>query len=230
MRRAFVSVLIALTALVTAAPARAQSAGSQPDNAAVAVNTKDGTDIFKLAFSLYRFVNANQPQPGNGAAAVSSCTDCSTTAIAIQIVLVMAPVSSPTNVAIAENQNCDACTTIALAYQLLFDVNSKVQLTPDGRKQIMAILDQIAALQNQNLTPDELRSQTDALVSQLANVIANDIVPIGQGENQNEATATPSATASATPATTSTSPEPTSSPVDTSTPSASPLATPTGTP
>jgi putative peptide zinc metalloprotease protein len=234
MRRLLIAVLITLTALGAAAPAFAQSTGSQPDNAAVAVNTKDGTDLFKLAFSLYRFVNANQPQPGNAAAAVSSCTDCATTAIAIQIVLLMAPVSSPTNVAIAENVGCDSCTTIALAYQLLFDVNSKVRLSPDGRKEIKDLLDQIAALQNQNLTPDELRSKTDALVSQLANVISNELVPIGQGENNNAATATPSATAPETPPASTepatTTAAPTESPIASPSPSTSPEATPVATP
>jgi len=226
MRRFFAAALLVVTCFV-GVPAHAQDA---PDNAAVAVNTKDGTDVFRLAFSLYRMVNANQPQPGNAAAAVSSCDQCSTTAIAIQIVLLMAPDSSPTNVAIAENVDCASCTTIALAYQLLFDVNSKVQLTPEGRKQIMDILAQIAALQDQNLTPDELRSQTDALVAQLATVIANELRPIGHQTNeQSQVTGSPSPSASSAPSgTESPPPLPTDTPTPTSSPS--PTDTPTATP
>ncbi len=93
-----------------AAPALAQ------DNTAVAVNTKDDSSVFKHAFKIS---NVMQPvvENQNAAVAYASCSDCRTVAIAIQIVFIAgdADVVSPENVAIAINDGCMACETLAAA-------------------------------------------------------------------------------------------------------------------
>src|SRR5687768_1516845 len=72
------------------------------DNAAVAINNRDGAEIFRLAFHIRRTMQ-DEVDIDNAAAAVSSCTDCQTVALAIQVVLILSDPSVVTtdNVAIA---------------------------------------------------------------------------------------------------------------------------------
>ena len=84
-------ILVLFASLVLAggiacgAPAGATAGGG--DNAAVAINTKDGATVFKVAFAIRHVMNGVVDQT-NGAVAYASCTDCTTVAIAIEIVLV----------------------------------------------------------------------------------------------------------------------------------------------
>jgi putative peptide zinc metalloprotease protein len=89
-------------------------------NCAVAVNTTDGASIFKLAFAI-RHVAGDVVDQQNVAVAYSSCTDCRTVAIAIEIVLVDGSPSTvtPENVAVSLNENCSLCTSFAAAYQFV---------------------------------------------------------------------------------------------------------------
>ena len=57
------------------------------DTAAVAVNTKDGSSVFRLAFSIKK-VAGDVVDNANAAVAYSSCESCRTIALSIQIVLV----------------------------------------------------------------------------------------------------------------------------------------------
>src|SRR5215210_164304 len=87
LRARLLALLIAaVAALGAASPAMAQ--GGSGDNAAVAVNTKDGSSVFKLAFDIRRTMS-DVVDNGNAAVAYASCEECQTIAIAIQIVLVM---------------------------------------------------------------------------------------------------------------------------------------------
>ena len=89
--------LIALAALAAAPPASAQ------DNSAVAVNTKDGTNLFKFAFDIRR-VMGDVVENQNAAVAYANCEDCQTVAVAIQIVLVF---SDPSVVTPENYGDCD---------------------------------------------------------------------------------------------------------------------------
>jgi len=133
-RRLIALLLATVVAAAPAAPALAQ------DNAAIAVNTKDDSSVFKLAFKIS---NVMQPvvENQNAAVAYASCTDCRTVAIAIQIVFIAgdADVVSPENVAIAINDGCVACETLAAAYQFVFGTGELMRLTADGRRQINEI-------------------------------------------------------------------------------------------
>src|SRR3982751_4246692 len=84
-RRLLTLLLAALFAfgLATGTP----PAASAGDNAAIAVNTKDGTTVFKVAFAI-RHVLGDVVDQTNGAVAYASCTDCAAVAIAFEIVLV----------------------------------------------------------------------------------------------------------------------------------------------
>src|SRR4051794_19486896 len=79
------SVVAVLFGLV--GPASAYASGGAGDNSAVAVNTKDGSSVFKFAFSVAKVVGDTVSNT-NAAVAYASCDACRTTAIAIQIVIV----------------------------------------------------------------------------------------------------------------------------------------------
>jgi hypothetical protein len=114
--------------------------GAGGDTAAIAINTKDGSDIFRIAFAIKRAMG-DVVDNGNAAVAFASCTDCETVAVSIQVVLMMndPSVVTPTNLAIAINQECTLCVTLASAYQVILTTDGPVRFTPAGLHEIAAI-------------------------------------------------------------------------------------------
>ena len=112
------ALLLCLPAI--AVPAAAQDGGNGEDNVAQAVNQKDGSSVFDFAFEVRR-VSSGVVDQTNAAVAYANCESCQTVAIAVQIVLVSggADTITPTNVAIAINEECVSCQTLALAYQFV---------------------------------------------------------------------------------------------------------------
>jgi putative peptide zinc metalloprotease protein len=80
--------------------------------------------------------------PQNFAFARASCTDCQTIAVALQLnfASTTARYVAPQNVAVASNDLCSGCTTIALAYQVFFTVDDPTAM-PDGVRDVMRDLD-----------------------------------------------------------------------------------------
>ena len=235
-RRFLIAVLLAIVAAAApAAPALAQ------DNTAVAVNTKDDSSVFKLAFKIS---NVMQPvvENQNAAVAYASCSDCRTVAIAIQIVFIAgdADVVSPENVAIAINDGCTACETLAAAYQFVFGTGELMRLTSDGRRQINEIRRALRDLGKDDLPFEQVIARLDELTGQLRDVLKTEVVPVKPEDNgerdrtdaeEPDATPDPEGTpeASPTPEATTT---PSADPTATATPSAEPTAsaTPAATP
>jgi len=236
-RRLCALLLSLVVALAPATPALAQ------DNTAVAVNTKDGSSLFKLAFSIKKTL---QPvvENGNAAVAYASCTECQTVAIAIQVVLVMGDVdtATPENVAIAINQDCTACETLAAAYQFVLSTGGVVRFTQEGRREITAIHKALQDLGKSDLSIEEIVAALDDLTDRLRVVLRDELEPVGpegigggsndgsggeksaepEGSAAPESGATPEATGTATP-------EPTTTPEAAPTASAEPTATATPT-
>ena len=127
---------LALFASTAAAPAPALA----QDNAAIAINTEDGASVFELAFDVQRVMNGVVDQQ-NVAVAYASCADCQTVAIAIQIVLVMSDptVITPENYAIALNEGCDTCATLASAYQFVFGAPEGFEFSEHAWERILGI-------------------------------------------------------------------------------------------
>src|SRR5438270_2919585 len=163
-----------------AAPASAQSTGN--DNTAVATNTKDDSFVFKFAFKVSRAAG-DTVDAGNAAAAVASCNYCETVAVAIQVVLVSGDPSTftPTNVAIAYNQNCSECVTLADAFQFVFGTGARpAHLTPEGNRRLAEIRQEYEQLRHSGLPPDQLQARIGELAQQVYDVFTNDLVPAGQ--------------------------------------------------
>jgi putative peptide zinc metalloprotease protein len=202
MRRRLLTLLLAALfalGLTTGAPTAAYAG----DNAAIAVNTKDGTTVFKVAFAI-RHVMGDVVDDTNGAVAYASCTDCAAVAIAFEIVLVEGNPSTvtPTNVAIAFNENCDTCVAVAEAYQFVLGTGGLVHFDSEGNQILADIRKELHSLKKQDLTIEQLQAELDSISARIADVLANHLVPVpGKKTGQQEATTTSTTT---TPETTST--------------------------
>jgi putative peptide zinc metalloprotease protein len=147
------------------------------DNAAIAINTKDGATVFRIAFAI-RHVMGDVVDTTNAAVAYSSCTDCATVAIAIEIVLIQdnARVITPTNVAIAINELCSLCVTVAEAYQFVLTTGGAVHFDAEGNKTLAEIKNRLERLKHANLTIADLQAELDGIQAQIADVLANHLV------------------------------------------------------
>jgi putative peptide zinc metalloprotease protein len=180
-------ILALLAALVLGASAGALPAladegnGSSGDNAAVAVNTKDGSSLFDFAFDIVR-VTDSVIDNENVAVAYASCEECRTVAIAVQIVLVSGSPDTvtPTNLAVALNENCTSCQTMAAAYQFVFGTGEDLRFTREGWQEIMRIRKEFKELGDLELGDEEIKTRADALAGDLREVLATEVTTKGR--------------------------------------------------
>jgi putative peptide zinc metalloprotease protein len=168
------ALLLALAAaalgLLAPTPATAQSPG---DTSAVAVNTTDGASIFELAFDIRR-VTGDVVDQTNAAIAYSSCKECRTVAISVQILLVQGSPTTvtPQNYAIAVNDQCTLCDSLALAYQFAVGGGpDPVYLTGRGIRELMSIKRELRRLPVDQLSDAEITAQVNALMDRVATVL-----------------------------------------------------------
>jgi putative peptide zinc metalloprotease protein len=96
-------------------------APGEGDNQALSLNTTDGSTSYSSALALVWVEDGETVDNRNEAYALASCRDCTTVAVAFQIVLVVgySQVVVPENVAVAVNYECERCVTHSLAMQLV---------------------------------------------------------------------------------------------------------------
>jgi putative peptide zinc metalloprotease protein len=203
VKRHLLTILLAVllgVGFATGSPASAQGGG---DNTAIAINTKDGATVFKVAFAIRHVMNGVVDQ-GNAAVAVASCTECTTVAIAIEIVLVESnpTVVTPTNLAFAYNDQCSLCLTVADAYQFVLGTGGPVHFDAEGNQTLADIRHELEQLKHENLTLAELQARLESMIARIRDVLANHLVvngPPKETEQQTTSTATtPSTTAPTT--------------------------------
>lgn len=207
-----IATVIAAIGLSTARPEIAAAQGG--DNTAVAVNTKDGSAVFKLAFAVHHVMNGVVDQ-SNAAVAAASCTDCTTIAIAIEIVLVESTptVVAPQNIAIAYNDQCSLCVTVADALQFVIGTGGVVRFDHEGVMILHEVRKELEAIKHETLTLDQLQAIIHDVHDKIQDVLDNHLVPVGKPEEN--ATGPPPSTTTTTPtaaATTTTTPTATTSP------------------
>ena len=229
-----VAVVIALSvgALITApkmAVAIIDRGGG--DNVAVAFNTRDDSSSFVSRFKITRTRNETVDQQ-NAAIAYASCDSCQTVANATQVVLVMRDDVnnvSPTNVAVAVNENCTDCDTLASAYQKVLNTGGPVHFTAEGNRRIAELRQRYQELRNSGYSIEEIQTQFDEIWAELNDILATELVPSGNsgnapGNDEPQATSsTPEDTAPAPtePAPAVTQPEDTQSPTEPTSPTTS---------
>ena len=232
MKRRLLTIVLA-TALGLGLGAAVPQASSAGDNVAIAVNTKDGTTVFKVAFAI-RHVMGDVVDDSNGAVAYSSCTECASVAIAFEIVLVEGSPSvvTPQNVAIAFNENCNTCVAIAEAYQFVLGTGGNVHFDAEGNRILSEIRRALHSLRKEDLTLEQLQARLDGIAAQIADVLANHLVPVGPKTTETETTSTATTTTPTTtttpPTTTETETTPTTSTTTTTTPTETGVTTTSG--
>jgi putative peptide zinc metalloprotease protein len=172
----------------------------EEDNVAVAVNTQDGASVFRLAFEVRTVVDGIVDN-GNGAIAVASCAECTTVALAFQVVLVEGDSTTvtPENVAAAANGGCSYCLTYASATQLVIGVDGAVRLTGEGTSRLHRLNDRLRQLKNADLTVELLNAEIERARAELRDIFETQLVPAGQrADNADPARAPPPADATAT--------------------------------
>lgn len=232
----FVAALVFVlgsTAGVVVRAATDSSTDASDTNTAVAVNTTDDSEKIKLSFKVSK-TKDDPSDPANAAAAVSSCENCRTIAIAIQAVIVLEDPSiiSPTNLAIAINQNCTLCETYADARQHVITTDGPANFSKENRDRIKAIRDQLKQIKQDekdgDLTFDQLKARVDALSAELADVLADEFrtstntpvpSPSPSAAGDSAVTTTPTDTTGSSDAPAESSPEPSPSVTETSSPS-----------
>ena len=156
-------------------PPRAPRAG---DNQALAVNTTDGSSLYDVSLALVWVTEGDQVpvDQRNEAYALASCTDCSTVAVAFQVILVIgqADVVVPENIAMAVNYDCIECDTYALAVQLIATLTDMP--SDDAMRQLESVWDELELLE-QNIADvplDELHSRLATIESAILQILASD--------------------------------------------------------
>ena len=223
-----VLTLLLLTAFFMGVSSGAPTVAYAGDNAAIAVNTKDGTTVFKVAFAI-RHVMQDVVDDTNGAVAYASCTDCVSVAIAFEIVLIEgdSSVITPTNLAFAFNENCDTCVAVAQAYQFVFGNGSAVHFDAEGNRILSELRRRLHSLRKEDLTLEKLQAELDEIAAGIRDVLANHLVPTGPSKNQGDTPETTTAVTTTTTTPTSTTPT-TTEETTTTTPTTTEVTTTTG--
>jgi putative peptide zinc metalloprotease protein len=188
MRRITHAVLATVLATVVAGSAGAQETtidtqGGGQDTTAIAINTKDGTEVFTIRFSIFR-TNREIVDNGNAAVAASSCTDCQAVAVAIQVVLVFSDpeVVSPTNLALAINIECTECTSVAEAFQIVLGTGGPAHFSADGNQALAEIRNRLHDLMKGELTLEQLEAELQDIVADLKVILENELVSVGTSD------------------------------------------------
>jgi putative peptide zinc metalloprotease protein len=116
------------------------------DTQALAVNTTDGTVVYRVAYAVITVQDGAPVTNTNGAYALADCHACSAVAVSFQVVLVVGTSKNiaPIDAAVALNNDCPACSTVALANQIVVTLSS--QPTPDLVAKLQAALKQLDAV------------------------------------------------------------------------------------
>jgi hypothetical protein len=206
------------------------------------VNRTDGRMRIKGRIQLTH-TESDTATPYNEAYATGSCTNCQTFAVALQIALISrtATTIAPVNQAVALNDHCSHCLTVALAYQYVVQVDDPEEVPDDVAELVRSMqreMQDIAHDRSQTLTEAETRldgviNRFQALGASLYRTEDQAVDDSQTPEAGRASTPVPSRSAStptptAAPARNASTPAPTATPASTATPE--PTATPTPTP
>jgi putative peptide zinc metalloprotease protein len=179
MSKRTVAFLAAVACVLPAGSAQAASAGHH-DNVATAVNETDATQVDDFAWGVSRQRGGDVVDQLNAAHAFSRCTDCGSTAIAFQIVLVSGSPGTvvPRNEAVAINDQCTRCVTAAEARQFVRVVDQRVKFTGAGVRELADIRSDLTALTYQNLPLADLHQAVETQEARVRAVLENDLVTV----------------------------------------------------
>jgi putative peptide zinc metalloprotease protein len=176
-------------------------------------NWIDSNLAVKASIELNR-ITKKRAEPVNFARAYSSCTGCKTIAVALQINLIAKDIRqvAPWNAAVALNERCNSCVTVALAYQLTISVDDPKDTPKDVRDLVKEMDRELRAISNdQSIDVIQAATRLDAVIARYETLKASLIRQRAEAQEETTpdlasapteppATAEPSADASGEPA------------------------------
>jgi len=215
------------------------------DNQALAVNTEDGTVVYDVSVALVWVKDGEPVDNRNEAYALASCTNCTTVAVAFQVVLVVgqSDAVAPINVAVAANGGCISCQTLALAVQLVATLKEapsqevQAQLEAalgrlDGITDLQALYDGIKTVEQEIITillDNDLVDEDDlpATTEERTSTSSTTTTTTGAGTGASESSSTSTTVRSTTVTTTATAGATSGSPSSTTSTTEAPSTTTT---
>lgn len=172
MNKLIALVVILVTTALAATPALAEtqlpSGGGGGKNIVIAMNHTNGRLSVRARLQVNREPGPNV-QPVNLALATSSCVDCQTLVIALQLNVAgtHASLVAPRNAAVATNAGCLRCRTVARAVQYLFTVPNPLAGTPPVVDPIFRSVERTLRdiETDRSITVEEAEARLDAAVA-----------------------------------------------------------------
>jgi hypothetical protein len=149
--------------------AKAGEHQNSPDNNNIVIvqNTTDGKYMGQGRAAL-ELIDGPDVTPGNLAYAESSCVNCDTVAVALQLVLYKRGATNvaPENLAIALNNQCTGCVTVARAVQYVIPVDDPARAGREVWKKINSLNGRLEALQSKKMTVEEATRKADGIIAE----------------------------------------------------------------
>ncbi|HEX6547387.1 MAG TPA: hypothetical protein VF134_01430 [Candidatus Dormibacteraeota bacterium] len=212
---------------VAPSPSPFKVGGGGPQNVVQVINQSDNK--FRVNARLqYNELEAQHITPGNYALAYSSCVNCQTLAVALQLNLYPRSVTdvAPANVATAVNYHCTGCTTIGYALQYDIPVDDPHNPPDRVRQLVTQMRVTLATVNAASTSPADAESRISAVIAQFQDLAASLITQRQQATDPTSPNATPAPTASPGAATPSPGGSPSATPTSSSSPSPSPSPSP----
>ena len=184
-------------------------------------NQQDGNLKIDGKVQLNRIPESNAA-PVDLASAYSSCANCETLAVALQINLISksAQYVHPQNAAVAVNYRCTNCHTIAYAWQYNLSVDDPTAVPADVNRLMAQWRAELASIKTSSTSLSEAISRMNQIIGQFQSLAGYLDTKQDQTTDATSPNATPAPADSASPAP-GASPSASSTPVPTATPGAS---------
>ncbi len=198
---------------------------------ASATGTTNGGTKYDVAYSLVTVSGGSPVRPTNSASAVGKCNDCTTVAVSFQVVLIVGQSNliAPINQATAANSNCPACSTTAIADQMVVTLKSQPPVSLEQKLDRILSQLNLLPLLGAGGTPAAIAAAVDSVQQQVQTVLDNSGLLTTPTASTTTTTAPPdsASTSSSQPGTTGGSSPTTTSTTTTTTPLATSTTTTT---
>ena len=177
-----VAVLLAIGAIPATAGASA-AAGSAPGARSVTFTdeevvelTRDGTRRGASGLGVHH-TNADRVTARNSAVAYAACDGCRAVALSFQVVLAD---DRPTdidaqNLAVAVNDHCRRCETLAVAYQVVVASPGRTRLTEVGRVGLQYVEVRLRGLARSGKPLEQIRREADRLLRVVQEIVTEEL-------------------------------------------------------
>jgi hypothetical protein len=182
-RRILTLVLMGILALVVAVVPSSAGGGN---NIVVVSNTTDGQTLSSASTQVIPTPMDSVTSSNIAVAVNAGCTDCHSSAVAVQVLIVVGSPQNfqPGNAAAAANGGCESCGAYAYARQHWIQISGPAVLDGTARAQIDQIRQEIANVTRSNLPSDgatdpsltrdhELDTELNGLADQLIQVVTS---------------------------------------------------------